>query len=77
MIEKITKILQYWIPPLISIAIVLFYTAGIMFVFLYYMRDTLIITYAILMIGGGFLSLAAHIIFFTDYGRDSRGALAE
>jgi hypothetical protein len=53
--------MHYWIPPLISIAIILFYTAGILFVFNYLMKDIVIIGIAIGMIICGFLSLAGHI----------------
>jgi hypothetical protein len=58
-----------WIPPLISITIVLYFTAAIMFVFLYYIRDTLFITIAFVSMFGGSLSMAAHIYF--KYGGKS------
>jgi hypothetical protein len=61
MINKLSNLMHYWIPPLISIAIILFYTAGILFVFNYLMKDIVIIGIAIGMIICGFLSLAGHI----------------
>lgn len=60
-----------WIPPLVSITIMLYFTAGIMLVFNYYMRDTVLITIAFGMMVVGSISLAVHINF--KYGDNNHG----
>jgi hypothetical protein len=58
-----------WIPPLISVTILFYITAGILLVLNYYVRDTALITIAFGLMVVGSLSMAAHIYF--KYGGKS------
>lgn len=68
MINKLSNLMNYWIPPLISIAIMLFYTAAILFVFNYLMKDSVIIGIGIGMIAVALLSIVGHMLLFAKYG---------
>ena len=63
---------KMWIPPLVSITIILYLTAAVLFVLLYFYRDVIIIRIIFGLLCLATISLAAHYYFKygdNDYGK--------